>query len=122
MWEKLEKLYGKGEKKYGVPSCANLLQSSNVDGVLALNEPKRPVPVPSVPILPYVFPSLKIAVAKPTTDTRGEYQYPRVSTDNRSRVLAQYALNMQRLVYFAGEYRYPKLEYRYPLHQKGCNG
>ncbi|KAL4384590.1 hypothetical protein GQ457_15G019700 [Hibiscus cannabinus] len=40
MWEKLEKLYGKEEKKDGVPPCANLLQSSKVDGVLALNEPK----------------------------------------------------------------------------------
>ncbi|KAL4378862.1 hypothetical protein GQ457_02G023850 [Hibiscus cannabinus] len=40
MWEKLEKLYGKEEKKDGAPSCANLLQSSKVDGVLALDEPK----------------------------------------------------------------------------------
>ncbi|KAK8559970.1 hypothetical protein V6N12_012780 [Hibiscus sabdariffa] len=40
MWEKLERLYGKEEKKDGVPSCANLLQSSKVDGVLALNEPE----------------------------------------------------------------------------------
>ncbi|KAL4290833.1 hypothetical protein GQ457_14G020630 [Hibiscus cannabinus] len=40
MWEKLERLYGKEEKKDGVPSCANLLQSSKVDGVLAFNEPK----------------------------------------------------------------------------------
>ncbi|KAL4302875.1 hypothetical protein GQ457_10G021220 [Hibiscus cannabinus] len=38
MWEKLEKLYGKEEKKDGVPSCANLLSSSKVDGGLALNE------------------------------------------------------------------------------------
>ncbi|KAL4324237.1 hypothetical protein GQ457_11G023310 [Hibiscus cannabinus] len=30
MWEKLERLYGKEEKKYGAPSCANLLQSSKV--------------------------------------------------------------------------------------------
>ncbi|KAL4339996.1 hypothetical protein GQ457_08G025720 [Hibiscus cannabinus] len=40
MWEKLEKLYGKEAKKDGVPSCANLIQSSKVDGVLALDEPK----------------------------------------------------------------------------------
>ncbi|KAL4353560.1 hypothetical protein GQ457_06G007170 [Hibiscus cannabinus] len=40
MWEKLERLYGKEEKKDGVPSCANLLKSSKVDGVLALDEPK----------------------------------------------------------------------------------
>ncbi|KAL4341205.1 hypothetical protein GQ457_08G025360 [Hibiscus cannabinus] len=40
--EKLEKLYGnkKEEKKDGVPSCANLLSLSKVDGVLALNEPE----------------------------------------------------------------------------------
>ncbi|KAL4360640.1 hypothetical protein GQ457_04G022290 [Hibiscus cannabinus] len=31
MWEKLEKLYGKEEKKDGFPSCANLFQSSKVD-------------------------------------------------------------------------------------------
>ncbi|KAL4386967.1 hypothetical protein GQ457_09G022180 [Hibiscus cannabinus] len=41
MWEKLERLYGKEEKKDGAPSCANLLSSSKVDGVLALNEPER---------------------------------------------------------------------------------
>ncbi|KAL4284981.1 hypothetical protein GQ457_16G025400 [Hibiscus cannabinus] len=40
MWEKLERLYGKEEKKDGVSSCANLLQSSKVDGVLALDEPE----------------------------------------------------------------------------------
>ncbi|KAL4320293.1 hypothetical protein GQ457_18G024690 [Hibiscus cannabinus] len=40
IWEKLEKLYGKEEKRDGVPSCANLLQSSKVDGVLALDEPE----------------------------------------------------------------------------------
>ncbi|KAL4290391.1 hypothetical protein GQ457_14G023480 [Hibiscus cannabinus] len=40
MWENLEKLYSKEEKKDGVPSCANLLQSSKVVGVFALNEPK----------------------------------------------------------------------------------
>ncbi|KAL4282430.1 hypothetical protein GQ457_16G003140 [Hibiscus cannabinus] len=42
IWEKLEKLYGnkKEEKKDGVTSCANLLQSSKVDGVLALDEPE----------------------------------------------------------------------------------
>ncbi|KAL4278839.1 hypothetical protein GQ457_03G025240 [Hibiscus cannabinus] len=40
MWEKLERLYGKEEKKDGAPSCANLLSSSKVDGVLALNEPE----------------------------------------------------------------------------------
>ncbi|KAL4385171.1 hypothetical protein GQ457_15G019930 [Hibiscus cannabinus] len=40
MWEKLERLYGKEEKKDGAPSCANLLQSSKVDGVVALIEPK----------------------------------------------------------------------------------
>ncbi|KAK8708938.1 hypothetical protein V6N13_059973 [Hibiscus sabdariffa] len=40
MWEKLERLYGKEEKKDGVPSCANLLQSIKVDGVVALDEPK----------------------------------------------------------------------------------
>ncbi|KAL4361618.1 hypothetical protein GQ457_04G031650 [Hibiscus cannabinus] len=40
MWVKLERLYGKEEKKDGVPSCANLLSSSKVDGVLALNEPE----------------------------------------------------------------------------------
>ncbi|KAL4317989.1 hypothetical protein GQ457_18G012370 [Hibiscus cannabinus] len=40
MWEKLERLYGKEEKKDGVPSCVNLFQSSKVDGVLALNEPE----------------------------------------------------------------------------------
>ncbi|KAK8565598.1 hypothetical protein V6N12_059156 [Hibiscus sabdariffa] len=40
MWEKLERLYGKEEKKDGVLSCANLLQSSKVDGVVALNEPE----------------------------------------------------------------------------------
>ncbi|KAL4387364.1 hypothetical protein GQ457_09G019720 [Hibiscus cannabinus] len=42
IWEKLEKLYGnkKEEKKGGVPSCACLLSSSKVDGVLALNEPE----------------------------------------------------------------------------------
>ncbi|KAK8705171.1 hypothetical protein V6N13_048778 [Hibiscus sabdariffa] len=40
MWEKLERLYGKEEKKDGVSSCDNLLQSSKVDGVLALDEPK----------------------------------------------------------------------------------
>ncbi|KAL4340580.1 hypothetical protein GQ457_08G037170 [Hibiscus cannabinus] len=40
MWEKLEKLHGKKEKKDGVPSCVNLLPSSKVDGVLALNESK----------------------------------------------------------------------------------
>ncbi|KAL4277840.1 hypothetical protein GQ457_03G007940 [Hibiscus cannabinus] len=40
MWEKLERLYVKEEKKDGAPSCANLLQSSKVDGVVALNEPK----------------------------------------------------------------------------------
>ncbi|KAL4348116.1 hypothetical protein GQ457_17G008000 [Hibiscus cannabinus] len=39
-WEKLERLYGKEEKKDSGPSCANLLQSSKVDGVLALDEPK----------------------------------------------------------------------------------
>ncbi|KAL4379723.1 hypothetical protein GQ457_02G029170 [Hibiscus cannabinus] len=39
-WEKLEKLYRKEEKKDGVPSCANLLQSSKVDGVLTLDKPK----------------------------------------------------------------------------------
>ncbi|KAL4363059.1 hypothetical protein GQ457_04G019540 [Hibiscus cannabinus] len=38
IWEKLEKLYGKEEKKDGVPSCANILSSSKVDGVLALDE------------------------------------------------------------------------------------
>ncbi|KAL4367011.1 hypothetical protein GQ457_05G016870 [Hibiscus cannabinus] len=38
MWEKLERLYGKEEKKDGVPSCACLLSLSNVDGVVALNE------------------------------------------------------------------------------------
>ncbi|KAL4362966.1 hypothetical protein GQ457_04G026180 [Hibiscus cannabinus] len=45
IWEKLEKLYGnkKEEKKGGVPSCACLLSSSKVDGVLALNEPEYPV-------------------------------------------------------------------------------
>ncbi|KAL4319642.1 hypothetical protein GQ457_18G015690 [Hibiscus cannabinus] len=39
IWEKLEKLYynKKEEKKDGVQSCANLLSSSKVDGVLALN-------------------------------------------------------------------------------------
>ncbi|KAL4342243.1 hypothetical protein GQ457_08G031610 [Hibiscus cannabinus] len=31
MWEKLERLYVKEEKKDGAPSCANLLQSSKVD-------------------------------------------------------------------------------------------
>ncbi|KAL4351402.1 hypothetical protein GQ457_06G010700 [Hibiscus cannabinus] len=31
MWEKLERLYGKEEKKDGAPSCANLLSSSKVD-------------------------------------------------------------------------------------------
>ncbi|KAL4348333.1 hypothetical protein GQ457_17G006340 [Hibiscus cannabinus] len=41
IWEKLEKLYGKEEKKDGVPSCANLIQSSKVDGVLAFNEPEQ---------------------------------------------------------------------------------
>ncbi|KAL4385405.1 hypothetical protein GQ457_15G014790 [Hibiscus cannabinus] len=41
MWEKLERLYGKEEKKDGVPSCANLLQSSKLEGVLALDEPKK---------------------------------------------------------------------------------
>ncbi|KAL4278930.1 hypothetical protein GQ457_03G022140 [Hibiscus cannabinus] len=40
MWQKLERLYGKEEKKVGVPSCANLLQSSKVDVVLALDEPR----------------------------------------------------------------------------------
>ncbi|KAL4289539.1 hypothetical protein GQ457_14G004360 [Hibiscus cannabinus] len=40
MWEKLERLYGKEEKKDGAPSCANLLSSSKVDGVLALDEPE----------------------------------------------------------------------------------
>ncbi|KAL4278981.1 hypothetical protein GQ457_03G031340 [Hibiscus cannabinus] len=40
IWEKLERLYGKEEKKDGAPSCANLLSSSKVDGVLALNEPE----------------------------------------------------------------------------------
>ncbi|KAL4352636.1 hypothetical protein GQ457_06G007870 [Hibiscus cannabinus] len=42
IWEKLEKLYGnkKEEKKGGVPSCACLLSSSKVDGVVALDEPK----------------------------------------------------------------------------------
>ncbi|KAL4361863.1 hypothetical protein GQ457_04G014870 [Hibiscus cannabinus] len=40
MWENLEKLYGKEEKKDGVPSCACLISSSKVDGVVALNEPK----------------------------------------------------------------------------------
>ncbi|KAL4324778.1 hypothetical protein GQ457_11G015320 [Hibiscus cannabinus] len=40
MLEKLERLYGKEEKKDGAPSCANLLSSSKVDGVLALNEPE----------------------------------------------------------------------------------
>ncbi|KAL4291153.1 hypothetical protein GQ457_14G019410 [Hibiscus cannabinus] len=30
MWEKLEKLYVKKEKKNGVPSCANLLHSSKL--------------------------------------------------------------------------------------------
>ncbi|KAL4309114.1 hypothetical protein GQ457_01G055510 [Hibiscus cannabinus] len=40
IWEKLEKLYGKEEKKDGVPSCANLIQSSKVDDVLAFNEPE----------------------------------------------------------------------------------
>ncbi|KAL4363351.1 hypothetical protein GQ457_04G019590 [Hibiscus cannabinus] len=39
-WVKLERLYGKEEKKDGVPSCDNLLSSSNVDGVLTLNEPE----------------------------------------------------------------------------------
>ncbi|KAL4278657.1 hypothetical protein GQ457_03G026250 [Hibiscus cannabinus] len=38
--KKLERLYGKEEKKDGTPSCVNLLQSSKVDGVVALNEPK----------------------------------------------------------------------------------
>ncbi|KAL4333351.1 hypothetical protein GQ457_07G009740 [Hibiscus cannabinus] len=40
IWEKLEKLYDnkKEDKKDGVSSCANLLLSSNVDGVLALNK------------------------------------------------------------------------------------
>ncbi|KAL4367488.1 hypothetical protein GQ457_05G013320 [Hibiscus cannabinus] len=41
MWEKLERLYCKEEKKDGAPSCANLLSSSKVDGVLALNEPEK---------------------------------------------------------------------------------
>ncbi|KAK8705476.1 hypothetical protein V6N13_049078 [Hibiscus sabdariffa] len=40
LWEKLDKLYGKKEKKDSFPSCANLLQSSKVEGVLALDEPK----------------------------------------------------------------------------------
>ncbi|KAL4279608.1 hypothetical protein GQ457_03G012590 [Hibiscus cannabinus] len=43
IWEKLEKLYGKEEKKYGVPSCANLIQSSKVDGVLVFNEPEQKI-------------------------------------------------------------------------------
>ncbi|KAL4360989.1 hypothetical protein GQ457_04G015300 [Hibiscus cannabinus] len=41
MWEKLERIYGKEEKKDDAPSCANLLSSSKVDGVLALNESKH---------------------------------------------------------------------------------
>ncbi|KAL4383367.1 hypothetical protein GQ457_15G000090 [Hibiscus cannabinus] len=40
MWEKLDRLYGKEDKKNGVPSCANILKSSKVDDVLALNENK----------------------------------------------------------------------------------
>ncbi|KAK8997689.1 hypothetical protein V6N11_012234 [Hibiscus sabdariffa] len=40
MWEKLERPYGKEEKKDGVPSCACILSSSKVDGALALDEPK----------------------------------------------------------------------------------
>ncbi|KAL4386335.1 hypothetical protein GQ457_09G015710 [Hibiscus cannabinus] len=38
-----KKLYGKEEKKDSVPSCANLLNSSKVDGILALDEPKEDV-------------------------------------------------------------------------------
>ncbi|KAL4368996.1 hypothetical protein GQ457_05G021200 [Hibiscus cannabinus] len=39
--EVFKKLHGnkKEEKKDGVSSCANILSSSKVDGVLALNEP-----------------------------------------------------------------------------------
>ncbi|KAL4346788.1 hypothetical protein GQ457_17G011520 [Hibiscus cannabinus] len=42
IWEKLEKFYSNKneEKKDRVSSCANLFSSSNVDGVLALDEPK----------------------------------------------------------------------------------
>ncbi|KAL4311419.1 hypothetical protein GQ457_01G030350 [Hibiscus cannabinus] len=40
MWEKLERIYGKEEKKDGVSSCTNLIQSSKVDDVLAFDEPK----------------------------------------------------------------------------------
>ncbi|KAL4312792.1 hypothetical protein GQ457_01G022680 [Hibiscus cannabinus] len=42
IWEKLEKLYGnkKEDKKDGVSSCANLLSSSKVDSVFALDELK----------------------------------------------------------------------------------
>ncbi|KAL4312927.1 hypothetical protein GQ457_01G018610 [Hibiscus cannabinus] len=39
MWDKLKRLYEKEEKRDGVSSRAKLLQSSKVDGVLALDEP-----------------------------------------------------------------------------------
>ncbi|KAL4379644.1 hypothetical protein GQ457_02G042540 [Hibiscus cannabinus] len=38
IWEKLEKFYGKEEKTYEVPSSANFLSSSKVDGVMAHEE------------------------------------------------------------------------------------
>ncbi|GMI78148.1 hypothetical protein HRI_001484100 [Hibiscus trionum] len=40
IWEKLEKLYGKEEKKDDASSCAILLSTPKVDGVMALDEPK----------------------------------------------------------------------------------
>ncbi|KAL4290712.1 hypothetical protein GQ457_14G014160 [Hibiscus cannabinus] len=40
IWEKLEKFYGKEEKKDGVPSSVNLISSSKLHGVMAYEDPK----------------------------------------------------------------------------------
>ncbi|KAL4376498.1 hypothetical protein GQ457_02G039880 [Hibiscus cannabinus] len=50
---------------------------------------------------PSIFLSLRIPVAKLSTDTLGGVLLPEY------RVPIPYALNAQRLVYFVGEYRYP---------------